>query len=63
MRSSRLIVVLVLGLLGLLWLAQGVGLIGGSFMSGSGTWAVIGAILLVVAAAILGFESRRSPRV
>jgi hypothetical protein len=62
MRSSRLIVGLVLGLLGLLWLGQGVGLIGGSFMTGSGTWSVIGAILLVVAGAILVVEMRRTPK-
>jgi hypothetical protein len=59
MRSSRLIVGLVLGLLGLLWLGQGVGLIGGSPMTGSGVWTVIGAVLLVVAAAILALEVRR----
>jgi hypothetical protein len=59
MRSSRLIVGLVLGLLGVLWLGQGMGLIGGSFMTGSVTWAVIGAVLLVLAAAIFAIEARR----
>jgi biotin transporter BioY len=59
MRSSRLVVGLVLALLGVLWLAQGVGIISGSAMSGSGLWAVIGAVLLVVAAAILAMEVRR----
>jgi drug/metabolite transporter (DMT)-like permease len=62
MRSSRLIAGLVLGLIGVLWLGQGVGLIGGSPMSGSAIWAVIGAALLVVAAVILALETRRSPR-
>jgi hypothetical protein len=59
MRSSRLIVGLVLGLLGLLWLGQGVGLIGGSVMTGSGVWTVIGAVLLVGGAAIVALEVRR----
>ena len=38
---------IVLGVLscivGLVWLGQGVGLIGGSFMTGQALWAVIGA--------------------
>jgi hypothetical protein len=62
MRSSRLVVGLVLALVGVLWLAQGVGIIGGSPMSGSGTWAVVGAVLLVVAGAILALEVRRPTR-
>jgi hypothetical protein len=59
MRSSRLVVGLVLALLGVLWVGQGVGLIVGSFMTGSGVWAVIGAILLVVAGVLLALEVRR----
>jgi hypothetical protein len=39
----------VLAVLGLVWLGQGIGLIGGSFMSGDPRWAVIGASLIVVA--------------
>lgn len=39
----------VLAVLGLVWLGQGIGLIGGSFMSGDPLWAVIGASLIVVA--------------
>jgi hypothetical protein len=50
---------LVLALVGLLWLGQGVGLIGGSFMSGNSPWAAIGAILLVAAGVILAIEVRR----
>ena len=52
MRASRLAIALIVALLGLVWLAQGTGLIGGSAMSGSTFWAIVGAVLLVVAAAI-----------
>lgn len=37
---------LVLGLAGTVFFFQGIGVIGGSFMSGSATWAVIGALLV-----------------
>jgi hypothetical protein len=62
MRSSRLIVAVMLALVGVVWVGQGSGLIAGSFMSGSGFWGVVGAILLVVAAVLVGLEVRRAPR-
>jgi hypothetical protein len=45
---ARAIVGVVLLLLGVVWFGQGVGIIGGSFMSGSAFWAVVGAFLVVV---------------
>jgi len=45
----RLIGGILIGLLGLVWLGQGLNLIKGSFMTGQTQWAIIGAILLVVA--------------
>ena len=45
-------------LMGLLWTGQGLGFIGGSFMSGSTTWAIIGPITAAVGAALV-FNSRR----
>ena len=62
MRSSRLIVAVMLALVGVVWVGQGSGLIGGSAMSGSAFWGVVGAILLVAAAVIVGLEVRRAPR-
>jgi hypothetical protein len=62
MRSSRLIVAVMLALVGVVWVGQGSGLIGGSFMSGSGFWGVVGAILLAAAAVLVGLEVRRAPR-
>jgi hypothetical protein len=46
----RLIVGILLGLLGLVWVGQGLNLIKGSMMTGQLQWAVIGVVLLVVAA-------------
>lgn len=40
-------------LLGGLWTLQGVGVIGGSFMTGSRLWLVIGLILVVAGVALL----------
>jgi hypothetical protein len=60
MTWAKLIAGLVVGLLGIVWLAQGVGLIRGSFMSGQAMWAIIGAVLIVLAAWLLWstFRSR-----
>jgi hypothetical protein len=52
MRASRLAIALIVALVGLVWVGQGANLIGGSAMSGSSFWLVVGLVLLVVAAAI-----------
>ncbi len=50
---ARWIVAVVLALLGLVWIAQGLGLVSGSgFMDNNRFWAIVGAILLVVAGAV-----------
>jgi hypothetical protein len=46
----KLIVGVFLGLVGLAWVGQGLNLIKGSFMTGQGQWAVIGVVLIIVAA-------------
>ncbi len=43
-----LVVGALIALIGLVWIGQGVGLIGGGFMSGNGMWAVIGLVLVVI---------------
>jgi hypothetical protein len=58
LRTSRLLIALLLGLVGIVWIGQGVGLIGGSFMTGSAFWAVVGTILLVAAVALVVVERR-----
>jgi uncharacterized membrane protein len=60
MRRSRLAAALILGLVGLVWIGQGVGLIPGSMMSGSQFWAIVGAVLLAVAVVIAVVEYRAS---
>ena len=60
MRPSRLALAAIFALVGLVWIGQGVGAIGGSAMSGSPFWAVVGAILVVVSVAIVVLERRRA---
>ena len=53
-RSPILIVVgLLLVAMGLVWMLQGLGVIGGSAMSGQTLWAVVGPIVALVGAALL----------
>jgi hypothetical protein len=54
---TRRIVGVVLILVGLLWIGQGIGLIGGSFMTGEAIWAFIGA-----GCAVFGFVLVRGAR-
>ena len=42
----------LLAAVGLVWLGQGIGLIGGSVMSGEPFWAIVGAVMLVGAAVL-----------
>jgi len=61
----RQIVLVVIGLAavlaGLVWTLQGLGYVGGSFMSGATVWAVIGPIVALAGLALimLGLRSRR----
>ena len=43
---TRLVVALVIGAVGLVWLLQGFGILPGSFMSGDRFWALLGGALL-----------------
>jgi hypothetical protein len=60
MRPSRLVIAAVLALVGLVWIGQGLGFIGGSFMTGSPFWAAVGVALLAGAALLVLGERRRS---
>jgi hypothetical protein len=62
MRTSRLVIAVILALVGLVWVGQGTGIIAGSAMSGSSFWAIIGALLLIAAAAVVAMERMRSTR-
>lgn len=53
----------VLLLIGLVWALQGIGVLGGSVMSGHTQWLVIGAILVVIGAWLIrGGLRGRAPR-
>ena len=62
MTWGKLIAGILVGLLGIVWLGQGVGLIRGSFMTGQAMWAIIGAVLIVLAAWLL-WSTLRSRRI
>jgi hypothetical protein len=47
---TRLVVAIVLGLVGLGWVGQGLGILPFGFMSGQTFWALAGVVLLGVAA-------------
>jgi hypothetical protein len=51
----------VLALVGAVWTLQGVGVIGGSFMTGSRVWLVIGLVALVAGIWLLVRSLRRRP--
>ena len=51
--TVRLVAGVVLVLLGGLWTLQGFGVIGGSFMTGSTLWLVIGLVLVVAGVALI----------
>ena len=59
----RLVIGVILSVVGLIWIAQGRDLIGGSGMSGKSIWAVLGAIALAIGLGMLGWATRfRSTR-
>jgi apolipoprotein N-acyltransferase len=59
MRTAGIVIGALVGLLGLVWLGQGMGFIKGSFMTGSGFWAGIGAVLVAASVAVLIWALRR----
>lgn len=48
----RKIVIALTGVVGIVWLGQGLGLIPGSFMTGQAGWAVAGAVMLGISYAV-----------
>ena len=43
------------------WIAQGVGLLPGSYMTGRSEYAVLGAIVLIAGLALIGWSLRNRP--
>jgi hypothetical protein len=46
---------------GIVFTLQGVGVIGGSFMSGTTTWAVAGPVIALIGLALIALALRRRP--
>ncbi|MGB3353358.1 MAG: hypothetical protein WBB00_11340 [Mycobacterium sp.] len=61
MRTTIVIVGVVVALFGLLFSLQGLGAVGGSPMSNTTTWSVLGPIIAIVGVviALVGWRSRR----
>ena len=56
MRRSRAIIAAILLVVGLVWVGQGTGRIGGSAMSGVSFWAAVGVVLVAIAIAVVARE-------
>jgi hypothetical protein len=48
MQRLRLVVAVVLGVVGSVWVGQGLGFLPGSFMTGDRTWAIAGVVAVSV---------------
>ena len=59
MRPARVVVAILLALVGGVWALQGLGLIGGTAMSGTLFWTAAGLAIIVGAGAVLANELRR----
>lgn len=53
------IIGLIIAVLGALFALQGFGIVGGSSMSGSSMWAIIGVVLFVIGVAVIALGQRR----
>ena len=60
MTVTRRAIGTVLFVTGAVWLGQGLGLIEGSFMTGSTFWAVVGAVCIVAALGLLSWPWRQA---
>jgi len=59
---GRLVIGAALVIIGVVWIGQGIGAIGGSFMTGEAVWAVIGAIALLFGVVLIRSTRRgRTP--
>ena len=58
---TRAVVGLVFCAVGAVWFGQGIGAIGGSFMTGEAIWAVFGAIAILIGVSLL-WRARLSRR-
>jgi hypothetical protein len=59
MRPARVIIAILLGIAGVVWFLQGIGILPGTVMSGSAFWAIAGLVVLAGAALVIAVELRR----
>lgn len=59
MATGRIMLGVLLALAGVVWTLQGLGLVGGSFMTGASIWAVIGPVTALVGVAVAATGWRR----
>jgi hypothetical protein len=59
MRIVLIVVGIVLACFGALWALQGFGVVGGSPMSNTTTWSIIGPIVALIGIAIAGYGARK----
>jgi len=59
---ARMVIGVLLCLVGALWFGQGVGWVGGSFMSGQAVWAVIGVVAVLFGITLLRGAKRARDR-
>ena len=59
--KKRILITISIGLtlIGLVWIGQGIGIIHGSMMTDDSKWAVIGAIMIGVAAILFWIGTKR----
>lgn len=62
MRTALVAIGAVLIVLGVVWILQGVGVLAGSFMTGSGFWAWMGAVAVMLGLPCLARGLRRQAR-
>ena len=59
MRPARVVIAILLALVGAVWTLQGLGVIGGTGMSGTLFWAGAGIAIIIGAGVVLAAELRR----
>jgi hypothetical protein len=60
MNKALAVFAILIGLIGIVWLGQGLGYIHGSVMTNDSKWAIIGGALIAVSFGIFIFGRRRS---
>lgn len=53
---------ILFNLIGLVWFLQGIGIVGGSFMTGQSFWSVVGAVGILVGDGLIVLGVRRGLR-